>query len=199
MSNADLQNQEIVRLNKIIGVLLEQNDQLKKEVSLLRFGDGNNPAISSNSSLPNDENQKDYSNKETSNENYPLDSSHPNSNKGNYTSDTSNKDIADGKKPTVSFHQQLEINENNIEKLAGHIPYKGRRTGRKNIAHILLHVHNGGGGSHGTLGTLTGLGRSGIAKCICYMKKRGLLERNGFQQFKLTPKSLDWIEQSGVK
>ena len=90
------------------------------------------------------------------------------------------------------------LNKKNIQLLAAQVPYRGRTSGRKTIASILLHILNDGSGSHGTLAHLTRLTHSGIAKTIYYMKKRGLIQRTGFQKFSLTPLSLQWIEQAGI-
>jgi predicted transcriptional regulator len=76
----------------------------------------------------------------------------------------------------VRVHTKLRAMENG----------KVKRSGSINSAKLLIHFHNGNGGSHPELRKLTGLSKGGLAKLIMSLTKRGLITRSGWQRFSLT-------------
>jgi len=55
-----------------------------------------------------------------------------------------------------------------------------------NAARLLLHLHHSTAGDYPTLRKVTRLSQGGLAKFLASAKKRGLIVRQGFQQFALT-------------
>ncbi len=64
---------------------------------------------------------------------------------------------------------------------------KVKRSGSINSAKLLVHFHNKSNSDHPTLRKLTGLSEGGLGKLIMSLKKRGLIVRDGWQKFALTP------------
>lgn len=71
---------------------------------------------------------------------------------------------------------------------------KAKDSGLESHAKMLIHFHNKGGGSHPELRKLTGLSRGGLSKSITALTKRGLIVRDGFQRFVLTPQAKDFLK-----
>jgi biotin operon repressor len=63
---------------------------------------------------------------------------------------------------------------------------KMKRSGSKNIAKLLIHIHNGNSGSYPELRKATGLSEGGVGKLVMSLKKRGLIVSSGWQRFSLT-------------
>jgi DNA-binding IclR family transcriptional regulator len=68
-----------------------------------------------------------------------------------------------------------------------------------NASKLLLHFHNKGAGDYKELRKLTGLSNFGLAKYIRSLKKRGLIERDGWQKFKLTGHAVGLLEKAGCE
>lgn len=191
--------EEWAQQRQIISVLLEQNAQLKEDNSQMADAIEKIREYVSHIEVVDGKRITELSQIADKNRKYKKYVSNILNEKGNDSSDISHYDTKTGNPISDSSQKKPSLNKQNIELLATKVPYRGRKSGRKTIASILLHLLNDGGGAHSTLKGVTNLTDSGIAKTIYYMKQRGLIERNGFQRFKLTAKSLDWIEQSGVK
>lgn len=186
------------RQRQIITVLLEQNAQLKEDNSdiLQKIEE-----IRTHPSFIGAESgvfMTELSQISTKYKKYRKESSHILIENRNDGSIPSNISPGTGNHWINPSQIKAALNKKNIQLLAAQVPYRGRTSGRKTIASILLHLLNDGSGAHSTLKGLTNLTYSGIAKTIYYMKKRGLIQRTGFQQFALTPLSLQWIEQAGI-
>ncbi|MES2622279.1 MAG: hypothetical protein V4615_15620 [Bacteroidota bacterium] len=84
----------------------------------------------------------------------------------------------------------LPLNHDNILRLHVLLKKEGfnkvRNEAVKNAARLMLHFYNKGGGAYPELMKLTGLSRFGLGKYIRSLKKRGLIERSGWQQFRVT-------------
>jgi hypothetical protein len=68
-----------------------------------------------------------------------------------------------------------------------------------NASKLLLHFYNKGAGDYKELRKLTGLSNFGLAKYIRSLKKRELIERDGWQKFKLTAHAVGLIEKAGCQ
>jgi hypothetical protein len=64
---------------------------------------------------------------------------------------------------------------------------KVKRSGSINSAKLLIHFHNKSNSDHPTLRKLTDLSEGGLAKMIMSLTRRGLIVRDGWQKFALTP------------
>jgi hypothetical protein len=75
---------------------------------------------------------------------------------------------------------------------------KVRETAIINAAKLLLHFNNKGNGSYPELRKLTGLSKYGLAKYLRSLKKRRLIERDGWQRFKLTAHGISCLRNAGL-
>ncbi|MBL0310369.1 MAG: hypothetical protein IPP77_12050 [Bacteroidetes bacterium] len=69
----------------------------------------------------------------------------------------------------------------------------------RNAAKLLIHFHNKKSGDHSELQKLTGLSRYGTAKFVASLKKRGLIVRNGWQQFLISSSAEAMIREAWEK
>lgn len=67
------------------------------------------------------------------------------------------------------------------------------------VAKLLLHLYNKMPGDHPTLRHLTSLSKGGLAKCITSIKRRGMINRSGWQSYSLTENALLLLRQAGVQ
>jgi hypothetical protein len=196
---------EIARLNRIIEALLNHNEQLRAENALLKT---QHPPENSGYSVSEKKNAPPNSSCSiTENENgtthdiYSItekcngitDDIYSVPEKGNGTNDNSSSVSEKGNGTTNvgrPVSEKVEPSASNVydisSKLRALDKGKVKRSGSKNSAKLLIHFHNGNGGSHSELRKLTGLSRGGLAKHIMSLTKRGLIVRNGWQQFMLT-------------
>jgi hypothetical protein len=72
---------------------------------------------------------------------------------------------------------------------------KAKKKGKANIVKMLIHFHNKGRGDYPELRKLTGLSEGGVGKMIMSLKKRGLIQRTGYQQFGLTVKTTEFLQK----
>lgn len=84
------------------------------------------------------------------------------------------------------------------EVLKGEGYNKVRYDARDNTARLLIHFYNKGGGGYPNLKACF-LNQVGLAKFIRSLKKRGLIERNGWQQFKITAHGIHLLQRAGCK
>lgn len=84
-------------------------------------------------------------------------------------------------------------------KLKTGIYAKAKDSGLESHAKMLIHFHNKGGGSHPELRKLTGLSRGGLSKSVTALTKRGLIVRDGFQRFVLTPQAKQFLKECLAK
>lgn len=212
-----LQN-EIVRLNKVITILIEQNDALRHQLWLTATGNA-----SENDGIAQAENGKaspkvGIAFAENGNGNPIVGSpTHENSN-GNTTLGIAVAEIGKGN-PELGrpVHENangqtgllpplpatLPVSPHNIiamrEVLKGEGYNKVRYDARDNTTRLLIHFYNQGGGGYPELKKLTSLTKYGLAKFIRSLKKRGLIERNGWQKFKITAQGIHLLQRAGCK
>lgn len=67
------------------------------------------------------------------------------------------------------------------------------------VAKLLLHLYNKMPGDHPTLRHLTSLSKGGLAKCITSIKRRGMINRSGWQAYALTENALLVLRKAGVQ
>ncbi|MBL0310344.1 MAG: hypothetical protein IPP77_11910 [Bacteroidetes bacterium] len=89
----------------------------------------------------------------------------------------------------------IEVNQENITKLAETFSSRGRKSGKKNKAHLLLHFHSGQNGSNASIRHLVGMTESGVFKLVHQLKKEGLIVRKGMGKYQLTAKAQDRLSQ----
>lgn len=208
---------EVARLNQIITILLEQNEALKARVALSENGvpvQSANVAYSKNgvgnTNALNSQSENGIGNNNT------LDTYSENrigNNKAN---------VATSKTGVGNIHIQEPLSKNGVgntnatETLSENIPLtpgnvgalyrflrtqpigKVRYSSVKNAAALLLHFYNKGGGAYPELKKLTGLSKYGLAKYLRSLKKRGLIERDGWQKFKVTAHAISYLKQAGL-
>lgn len=193
---------EVTRLNRIISVLLEQNEHLKNENNLLRNGKAS-PDLSY-SVAENINGTTDDSNSVEEKENGITEHSYSITENGNGTTEQRSS-IAEKMNGTTghsysvaensrgiteernSLPVTITIDSQNIVKLSLKLRSNGfpkvSSQGRRNTATLLLHFYNKGRGDHTTLRKLTELSKGGLAKLIMSLKKRGLIHRTAYREF----------------
>jgi hypothetical protein len=84
----------------------------------------------------------------------------------------------------------IPFTNSNVSRLKAYFRSHGfnkvRETAIANAAKLLLHFYNKGNGGYPELRKLTGLSKYGLAKYLGSLKRRGLIERDGWQQFRVT-------------
>lgn len=226
-----LQN-EIARLNKVITILVEQNDALRHQLWLKTNGNASendgiahaeNGKASPKLGIAFTENGKgnpDEGVAPTENGNgTPIVMSpvHENGN-GNTIDGIAIAENGNGN-PTLRrpVHENangqtgllpplpatLPVSPHNMmamrEVLKGEGYNKVRYDARDNTTRLLIHFYNQGGGGYPELKKLTSLTKYGLAKFIRSLKKRGLIERNGWQKFKITAQGIHLLQRAGCK
>jgi hypothetical protein len=157
-------------LKKVITILIEQNEVLKAEIAIANNGNVSNNSTSAVSTIG------------IGNNNSTLAIS---------TNGNGNTEI-----PHVlpSF---LPIDLRNKTRLyvllKKEVLGKVKNSSVWSAVSLLLHFHNKGAGDYTELRKLTGLSNFGLAKYLRSLKKRGLIERDGWQKFKLTAHAVDLL------
>lgn len=202
------------RFKAIIDILLKENKQLRaaiachsgddgkdrhpnayhpgddrhwgKEHSYLATDDGNDR--SNNSDLHSDDRhwEKDHS--------YLMPDDRKDLNNISYLPNDDRNDM-----PNVSYHLVNDGNKKIDHSLM--IPYlrtemrRSKTPGLKNAAVLLGHFYNHPQNTYKHLAAITHMTKSGLAKHLHMLKKRGLIKRIGFQTHALTPKALGIVEK----
>ena len=226
---AQLQN-EIARLNRIIDVLVESNEALKRAIAVAEKGNGSETHSLAIAEKGNGSDTRSLAVAEKGNGsdtrslavvekgNGPDTHSLAVAEKGNGP-DTYSLAVAEkGNGPYTrslavaekgndphnlpsSLPATIELTPGNLSRLYIYLLKqnfgKVRRSSLRNAAALMLHFYNGNRGDYPTLKKLTGLSQDGLGKYLRSLKKRGLIERNGWQQFKLTPHALHYLKQAG--
>jgi hypothetical protein len=196
---------ENARLNQLITILLEQNEALKLRIAFLEKGNtspdrssafaenGNgNSAVGSAFAENGNGNPNDsISVAENRNGNFKSGSAVIENGNGNTDNRIAIAENARGntevEKPLPVF---LPVNLTNVRLIYAYLKHNGfnkvRHDAINNAAKLLLHFYNKGEGGYPELKKLTGLSKYGLAKYIRSLKKRGLIERDGWQKFKPT-------------
>ncbi len=184
-----LQN-EIARLNKVITILVEQNDALRHQLWLKTNGNA-----SENDGIAHAENGKASP---------KLGIAFTENGKGNPTLRRPVHENANGQTGLLPpLPATLPVSPHNMmamrEVLKGEGYNKVRYDARDNTTRLLIHFYNQGGGGYPELKKLTSLTKYGLAKFIRSLKKRGLIERNGWQKFKITAQGIHLLQRAGCK
>lgn len=97
----------------------------------------------------------------------------------------------------------IPLSATNISKVAGILGGFGfvrvSNAYKLSVAKLLLHLYNKMPGDHPTLRHLTSLSKGGLAKCITSIKRRGMINRSGWQSYSLTENALLLLRQAGVQ
>lgn len=222
---------EVARLNRIITILLDENEALKARIAFPENGD--RPP---NLKIAITENGKGNTNfgsafTENGNGNTNLGSSTSENGKGNTNDGSALAENGNGNttfRSPVSengngntnlgsaIHENGNSHTNVLPPLPENIPLtpgnlsrlyvflrqqnfgKVRHDSLRNAAALLLHFYNKGGGAYPELKKLTGLSKYGLAKYLRSLKKRGLIERDGWQKFKVTAHGISYLKQAGL-
>ncbi len=90
---------------------------------------------------------------------------------------------------TAALPATISLTPEHTQRLAGNLKGLGfvRLSTRTllSVAKILLHLYNNGDGGNETFRNITGLSKGGQAKLIVSLKKRGVITRTGYRQFRL--------------
>jgi len=196
---------EIARQNRIIEALLLHNEQLRVEIAALRSG--NSPENSSYSVSETEKGITTESNAVTeigngiNKHSYSVTEKAKGINTDSYSVSEKGMGITTGRNAvpekgngitTVGspVPEKVEPTTGNILRInAKFRDMKGgkvKRSGSRNSAKLLIHFHNGNGGSYTELKKVTGLSEGGVGKLIMSLKKRGLIVSSGWQRFALT-------------
>jgi hypothetical protein len=82
------------------------------------------------------------------------------------------------------------------QKLRASEKKKVKYSASENNAKLLIHFHNKSNSDHPTLRKLTDLSESGLAKMIMSLTRRGLIVRDGWQKFALTPTAKNLMSEA---
>lgn len=203
------------RLNKIIGIVVEQNELLKLENAFLKKAVTPKDIINSfakiGMSIKANENalaKLDNGLSNVSNELVNVKEGNNNVtkdiasfNNGNNTVTEGLAESDDARSNVVEVMPATIIaSDNIIGALEKELKTSGynriSHSGVNNAAKLLIHFYNKGDGSYPKLRKVTGHSTDGIAKFIMSMKKRGWIHRYGFQQFGLTEQGVALIKQT---
>lgn len=205
---------ENARLNRMIEALLTANEALGREITILKTGNAS-PKLGY-SLAENDNGITDFGSSVVKNENGITNfGSSVIENENGITSFSSS--VAENENGRKGFGSSVVENYKGRTELLPPLPEKielignilitireklntgthirVKKSGLRNHAIMLIHFHNGGGGSHPELKKLTGLSDGGLAKSIMSLTKRGLIVRDGFQKFALTPAAKELLKQ----
>ena len=211
------------RLSRLVEALLSANEDLRQQNADLRTGNAS-PDFGS-SVTENGNGTKSIGSSVTENGNGTKGIGLPvteNSNGIKYVS----LPITENSKETKDFGLPITENSNGIADNLAPLPEKidltsnafyyvatklrtgqytkAKESGVQNQAKLLVHFHNGGGGSYPELRKLTGFSKGGLGKSLGVLTKRGLISRTGFQKFGVTAAGkkvlqLGWDTFSRVK
>ena len=221
---------EIARLNKLITVLIEQNDALKHEIAVANSTNGNPDVGIANANITNGNPEIGGAHAKVTNGNpehalafTKVTNGNPESaialaniTKGNpdvggafakITNGNTEHSIAVAKVTNGNTNvlgplpATLSMDMFNITRLRAVLKKEGfnkvRHKAVANASKLLLLFYNKQRGDYNELRKLTGLSNFGLAKYIRSLKKRGLIQRDGWQKFKLTASALNLIQQAG--
>jgi len=202
------------RLNRLLEALLTANEVLRHEISILKTGNAS-PKLGSSvaeningrtdfgSSITENSNGiKDFSSSVTENNNGRTEFSSSVAENNNGRNDFGSSVAENGNGITEVFAplpEKIDLSSNAFYYVATKLKTgaygKAKDSGMQSHAKMMVHFHNGGGGSHPELKKLTGLSDGGLSKSIMSLTKRGLIMRNGFQRFVLTPSGKKILEE----
>lgn len=204
---------ENARLNRILEALLTANEVLRHEIAVLKSGNASpefGSSIAENGNGITDfglsitENNKgrtelSLSIAENSNGITDFGSSITENSKGRTELGSSITENGKGiTEPFPPLPEKIEVTDFYLfvlrNKLKTGIYAKAKDSGLDSHAKMLFHFHNGGGGSHPELRKLTGLSAGGLSKSITALTKRGLIVRNGYQRFIITPPAKELLK-----
>jgi hypothetical protein len=209
---------ENARLNRMIEALLTANEALRREIAYLKTGNASPELDCSVVENDNGITEFGYSIAENDNGRKGFGSSiHENENGIKEFSSS----IAENDNGRKEFGSSVVGNDNGITGVLPPLPDKvepvdgivmalryklktgthirAKRSSLWSHAIMLIHFHNKGGSSHPELRKLTGLSEGGLAKSIMSLTKRGLIVRDGFQKFALTPAAKELLKQCVAK
>ncbi len=207
---------ENARLNQIITVLLEQNQYLKHCIAVVESGNGrtnNEYAIAENNngntnvanSIAENNNGKTivgYSMAENGNGKTNMGNSMAENDNGKTNVEEPISEKGNGKTEVMApLPVFVPLNDDNITRVYSFLKNNGFNKVRfeaiTNAAKLLIHFHNKGSGAYPELRKLTGLSGDGLGKYIMSLKKRGLIERDGWQKFKPTATGISVLQKAG--
>ena len=208
---------EAARLNRIITILLDENEALKARIALSEIGVpvqsanvayskngvGNTHALDSQSEIGvgNNNAMDTYSENGVGNNTASVAISKTGS--GNiHAQEPLSKTGVGNTNATEALSENIPLTPGNVGTLYRFLRTqpvgKVRYSSVKNAAALLLHFYNKGGGAYPELKKLTGLSKYGLAKYLRSLKKRGLIERDGWQKFKVTAHAISYLKQAGL-
>ena len=197
---------EVARLNLIIDALVFQNEALKLGYSVTEKNNAPPELGYSVSEKGNGIIEAGYSIHEKSNGR--TEAGYSISEKGNGTTETGYSvtekvnGITDNRYSVTekvngitellrTLPEKVEPTPDNVLKLNKRLRAmdkgKVKRSGSINSAKLLIHFHNQNSGAHPGLRKLTNLSKGGLGKLIMSLTRRGLIVRDGWQKFALTP------------
>jgi len=204
---------EISRLSRLVEALLSANEDLRREISVLKGTDappnqvysiehGNDGTPKSNASIVHKSDGTPIPNASIA---HGSDGTHtPNASivHGSDGTPMSIASIVHGSDGTTNIlyplPSKIELSGMHTLYMRDHLKtgkyIKVSDTNLQNQIKLLINFYNGGSGSHKELRKLTGLSKGGMAKSIMALTKRGLIVRTGFQKFSLTGDALKILE-----
>ena len=102
--------------------------------------------------------------------------------------------------PTVTkpLPETWAIDEVSIKKVSARLKKAGfsnvKKTGKRNIAKVLLHFHNKGKGGFKELHKVTWLSEGGVGKLMMSLQKRGTIHRTTYQHYALSAGALQVLQ-----
>jgi len=208
-----LLRKENARLNRIIEALLTANEALRREISVLKTG--NAPPEFGYSVAENSNGLTELGSSIAENSNGITGFGSSVAENSNGITEPGLSVVENGNGIT-GFGSSIAENSNGITEVLAPLPEKieatsffiyvvrdnlrtgayakAKDSGLESHAKMLIHFHNKGGGSHPELRKLTGLSRGGLSKSVTALTKRGLIVRDGFQRFVLTPQAKEFLK-----
>lgn len=205
---------ELLRLNKLISILIEQNDTLKLKIAYLENGSASPQVYPPH--LEKEIAEKYLWSRMPENEigSEQLFSGSPQKEIGREQLFSTTRKNEIGAKQSFSGSPENEIGKEQLFKpLPYFIPLTGeniskvqncmgvgfwfrvKQDARWAMSQILIQAYNKQGCSYTELGKLTHRSAGGMAKLIASLKKRGLVERSGKSSFRLTQLTLDYFRK----
>jgi uncharacterized phage infection (PIP) family protein YhgE len=199
-------------LKKVITILIEQNEALKAEIAVSKMANGANNVPLAFSQMTNGNCETNIAFRQMTNGNNKVHDSISQMTNGNNKAHDALSQMTNGNTNASEGISQMTNGNTEIPHiLPSFLPIDIRNKSRlfvllkkevlgkvKNSSvwsavSLLLHFHNKGAGDYTELRKLTGLSNFGLAKYLRSLKKRGLIERDGWQKFKLTPHAVDLL------
>lgn len=205
---------ENLRLNKIISILIDQNDTLKTKIAYLEKCAATKQLYPPY--LENGQAEKQLYDAYLKNESGEIQvlGRAPEIVSGSLQIKTSMDETEIGILQSFSASQEKEIGRQQLLKTMPYfiplIPqnisrvqdsmgagfwFRVKRKARWAMAQILIQAYNKQGCSYAELGKLTKRSVGGMAKLVASLKKRGLVERSGKSSFRLTALTLDYFSK----